>query len=171
MYVGEGEMARAPKKQKIKESDELMQGAKAKERNKIVKFKGPSFLIQEYGFSSVPKEEVSKYKSKAKLLGKYREVGKRAFEERSKLCEEVDKLPGQSTSLENFRDPTKGTLNLAMIIGDKVAELKVYPKRVSKTDIINLHQGISDVLYTDVLQDTLQISKLIAGKKRVEEML
>ena len=136
-----------------------------------MKFKGPSFLIQEYGFSSVPKEEVSKYKSKAKLLGKYREVGKKAFEERSKLCEEVDKFIGLKISLMTVRDPTKGTFNLAMIIGDKVAELKVDPKRVPKTDIINLHQGISDFLYIEVLKDTLQISKLTVGKKRVEEML
>ena len=58
-----------------------------------------------------------------------------------------------------------------MIMGDKVAELVVDPKRIPKTVIINLHQGISDFLYTYVLQDSLQISKLMAGKKRVEEML
>ena len=69
------------------------------------------------------------------------------------------------------RDLTKGSLNLAMIIGDKIAKLEVDPKRIPKTNIINLHQGISDFLYTYVLQDSLQISKLMAGKKRVEEML
>ena len=78
---------------------------------------------------------------------------------------------GQSTSLATVRDPTKGTLNLAVITGDKVAELQVYLKRVPKTDMINLRQGISDFLYADVLQASLQISKLTAGKKRVEEML
>ena len=105
----------------------------------MVKVKGPSFAIQEYAFSSVPKEAGSRYKSKAELLEKYREAGKKAFEEKSRLCKEVDKLPGQKTSLVTVRDPTKGTLNLAMIMGDKVAELEVDLKRVPKTDMINLH--------------------------------
>ena len=58
-----------------------------------------------------------------------------------------------------------------MITGDKVAELEVDPKRVPKTDTINLHQWISEYLYADVLQAALQISKLTTGKKRAEEML
>ena len=136
-----------------------------------MKVKGPYFAFQEYAFSNVPKEAVSRYKSKDELLEKYREVGKRDFEEKSRLWEEVDKLPGQKTSLATVRDPTKGTLNLVVIIGDKVAELELDPKRIPEIDIINLHQGISDLLYTDVLQAALQISKLMAGKKRVEEML
>ena len=41
----------------------------------------------------------SKYKSKSELLEKYREAGKKTLEERSKLCEEVDKLPGQKNLL------------------------------------------------------------------------
>ena len=65
----------------------------------------------------------------------------------------------------------KGTLNLVMIIGDKVAELKVDPKGIPKTNMIHLHQGISDFLYTDLLQADLQIYKLTVGKKRVEELL
>ena len=68
-------------------------------------------------------------------------------------------------------DLTKGTFNLAVIMVDKVVDLEVDPKRVPKTDIINLHQGISEFLYTDVLQAALQISKLMADKKRVQEML
>ena len=80
-------------------------------------------------------------------------------------------MPGQSTSLATVRDPTKGTLNLAVIIVDKVEELEVDPKRIHKTYIINFLQGISNFLYTDVPQAALQISKLTVGKKRVEEML
>ena len=48
------------------------------------------------------------------------------------MSEEVDRLSGQKTSLVKFRDPTKGTLNLVMITGNKVVELKVDPKRVPK---------------------------------------
>ena len=69
------------------------------------------------------------------------------------------------------RDQAIGMLNLAIISGNKVAKMKVDPKRVPKTDMIHLHRGIGDSIYTDLLQDTLHISKLIAGKKRVEELL
>ena len=62
-------------------------------------------------------------------------------------------------------------MNLALITGDKVAELEVDRKRIPKTNIINLHQGISDFLYTNVPQASFQISKLTNGKKRVEEMI
>ena len=72
-----------------------------------------------------------------------REMSAVAFEEISKLSEEVVILSGHKTSLVIGRDPAKGTLNLAMITSDKVEELKVDPKRVPKADIINLHQGIS----------------------------
>ena len=64
----------------------------------------------------------------------------------------------------------KGTLNLVMIIGDKVYKLKVDTKEIPKTNMIHLHQGISDFLYTDLIQATWQISKLTIGKKRVEEL-
>ena len=70
-----------------------------------------------------------------------------------------------------MREQAKGTLNLAMITGYKASKLKVDPKRVPKTNMIHLHQGISDILYTDMLHTTLQIAKLTASKKRVEEML
>ena len=87
------------------------------------------------------------------------------------MSEEVDRLSGQKTSLVTVRDPTKGNLNLAMIMGYKVAKLKVDPKRIPKTDMISLQEGISEYLYVDVLQAALQIYKLTNGKKRVEEML
>ena len=70
-----------------------------------------------------------------------------------------------------MRDQAKGTLNLVVITGDKVTKLKADPKRVPKTYMIHLNQVISDILYIDLLQATLQISKLTNGKKRVEELL
>ena len=96
--------------------DDFVQNAKTKGKSKIVKVNGPSFMIREYTFSSVDEEGVRKYKSKAELLEKYREASKRVFEEWSKLCEEVDKLQGQKTSLAKVRDSTKGTLNLVVIM-------------------------------------------------------
>ena len=86
------------------------------------------------------------------------------------LCDEVKKLSGESTSLVTIRDLISDTLNLVVMTGDKVAELKVDIKEIPKTNMIHLHQGISYFLYTDLIQATLQISKLTIGKKRVEEL-
>ena len=82
MDVEEGEAARTPKKQKMEEPDEMTPSASVKGKNKIMKVRGPSFVIQEYTFNGVPKEAAGKYKSKTEMLEKYREAGKRAFEER-----------------------------------------------------------------------------------------
>ena len=71
----------------MEEPDEIVPSATVKGKNKIMKFRGPSFVIQEYTFSGVPKEAARKYKSKIELLEKYREDSKRAFKERSKLRE------------------------------------------------------------------------------------
>ena len=57
-----------------------------------------------------------------------------------------------------IRDQAKDTLRLAVITGDKIAELKVDMKNVPTSDMIYLHKGIGDILYTNFLQDTLQIS-------------
>ena len=60
MDVEEGEASQTPKKKKIEEPDEITSSAGAKGKNKIVKVKAPSFMIQEYTFSSVPKEVAGK---------------------------------------------------------------------------------------------------------------
>ena len=70
MNVDEGDMTRTSKKHKIEEPSKLVLSAKVKGRKKVVKVKDPTFEIQEYTFSSVPKEEVDRYKSKAELLEK-----------------------------------------------------------------------------------------------------
>ena len=46
MEVEEGETSKMPKKHKTKESDKLTQSAWVKGKNKMVKFKGPSFRFK-----------------------------------------------------------------------------------------------------------------------------
>ena len=70
-----------------------------------------------------------------------------------------------------IRDQARGTLNLDVTTGKKLVELWVDPKKVPKTDVIHLHKEIGHIIYTDLLQDTLQISNLQYGKTRVEELL
>ena len=116
-----------------------------------MKVKGLTFEVEEYTFNSVPKEAVSKYKSKAELLDNYKDVGEKYFDEKLKLCDKVRKLPGHDTSLMSVRDQSIGTLNLAVIIGNKVAKMRVDPKKVPKTDVIHLHREIGDIISTDFL--------------------
>ena len=103
-----------------------------------MKVKGPTFEIQDYMFNSVPKEDTNKYKSKVELLNSYRYAGEKDFKEKLKLCDEVGKFPSLDTSLVTVRDQARGTLNLPIITGGKVAKLKVDPKKVPKTDVIRL---------------------------------
>ena len=44
-------------------------------------------------------------------------------------------------------------------------------KKIHTTDMIHLHRETSDIIYTDLLQETLQVSNLQYSKKRVEDPL
>ena len=114
---------------------------------------------------------MNKYRSKAELVDSYRDTGEKTYEEKVKLCDKVEKLPDHNTSLVIAIYQARGTLNLVVISGNTEAKIKVDLKRVPKTDMIHLHRGIGDIIYTDLLEATVQISKLTAGKKRVEELL
>ena len=96
---------------------------------------------------------------------------KRLLIEKLKLYDEVRKFHGQDTSLVTVKDQARGTLNLAITIGNTVSKLRVNLKKVPKTDGIHLHKEICDIIYTNLLQATLQISKLQFGKKRIEDLL
>ena len=44
-------------------------------------------------------------------------------------------------------------------------------KKIPTTDMIHLCRETGDIIYTDLLQATLQVSKLQSSKKRVEDLL
>ena len=44
-------------------------------------------------------------------------------------------------------------------------------KNIPTTDMIHLHRETCDIIYTDLLKETLQVSKLQLSKKRVEDLL
>ena len=104
MHVDEEDTARTPKKQKIENLGKLVQVAKAKGRKKPVKFKGPTFEIQEYTFGNIHVGTTDKYKSKTEFLNKYKDVSEIFFDEKMKLYDEVRKLFGQDVSLVTIRN-------------------------------------------------------------------
>ena len=55
--------------------------------------------------------------------------------------------------------------------GNKVVEIRMNLNNIPTTDMIHLHRETSDIIYTDLLKETLQVSKLHLSKKRVEYLL
>ena len=81
-----------PRNKKIENLGKFVQAAKAKGRKKPVKFKGPTFEIQEYTFDNIPVGIADKYKSKTELLNKYKDVGEKSFDEKMKLYDGSEKI-------------------------------------------------------------------------------
>ena len=98
-------------------------------------------------------------------------MGEQTFNEKLKLYDEVRKLSSQDVSFLIVRDQAKDILNLDVTIGNKVAKLRMNLKKIPTTDMIHLHRETSDIIYTDFLKATLQVSKLQSIKKRVEYLL
>ena len=138
---------------------------------KQMKVKGTAFEIQEYTFENFPKEATDRYKSNTELLDKYKGVREKAYDETMKLYAEVKKLSSKDVSLVTVRDQEKNILNLAVTTGNKVAEMRMNLKNIPATDMIHLHRETCDIIYTDLLKATLQVSKLQSSKKRVEDLL
>ena len=69
------------------------------------------------------------------------------------------------------RDHAKNSLNLIVTTGNKVAEMRMKLKNIPTTDMIHIHRETSDIIYTDLLKSTLQVSKLQSSKRKVEDLL
>ena len=104
MDIDEEDTTRTPKKQKIEKTGQLVPITKAKGRKKHVKVKGPAFEIQEYTFDNIREGAGNKYKSKTKLMDKYKGFGEKYSKETLKLYDEVRKFSSQSISLVTVMD-------------------------------------------------------------------
>ena len=71
----------------------------------------------------------------------------------------------------NVRDQAKNTLNLPVTKENIVAEMRMNLKNIPTTNMIHLHRETIDIIYTDLLKETLKVSKLQSSKKRVEYLL
>ena len=81
------------------------------------------------------------------------------------------KLSSQHVSLVTIRDQYKSTLNLAKTTGNKMVEIRMNLKNVPTIDMMHLHRETCDIIYTDLLKATLQVSKLQSSKKIFEDLL
>ena len=58
-----------------------------------------------------------------------------------------------------------------MAIGKKVVVMRIKFKNIHVTGMIHLHKKTGAFIYTDLLKETLQVSKLQSSNKRVEYLL
>ena len=81
------------------------------------------------------------------------------------------KLGDQQLSLISTRDLERNTLKFAMIDNEKFSEVELSLEKISVPDKIQLHRHASDVLYFDLLIDTLKITKMQSVIDKLEKQL
>ena len=82
-------------------------------------------------------------------------MGEKKINEKLKLYDEVRKLSSQDVSLVTIRDQAKNTLNLVVTTENKMAETRMNLKKIPTIDTIHLHRETGDIIYNDLLQETL----------------
>ena len=133
--------------------------------------KGPTVEVQEYEFAQTLEGSTNRYRSKTKLLEKYKENKDITMNESIKLSAEVRKACDHEVSLVFVRDHMHNTLNLAIASRNRVAEMRVNLDDIPVPDMIHLHKTTGDIIYTDLLKSPLKISRLKSRKSKVENQL
>ena len=129
--------------------------------NKIKKFQGPVFQIQEHIFAEVQEASSSdRYKSRNVLYTRYGQDKKSYSKKYLKLFPKVRDISDKKVSLIIVKDHVKNTLNLAVATYDRVLEMRLDLLKVPVPDKIHLHKHTGEVNYTDLLKATLKVSKL-----------
>ena len=93
-------------------------------------------------------------------MEKYKESKDITTNESLKLYADVRKSCSKEVSLVSVRDHKKNTLNLSIAYKNKVVEMRINLDDIPVLDMIHLHKKIGDIIHTDFLKSTLNISKL-----------
>ena len=117
----------------------------------------PSFEVKEYASADALADSTSQFKNKTRLLEKYRETKDIPSKESLKLYLEVRKISSQDVSLITVRDYSQNTLNLALTTKNRVVEMKMDFKNIPIPDMIHLYKKTWDILFADLLKDTLKL--------------
>ena len=64
------------------------------------------------------------------------------------------------TSLVSARDAEKNTFKMAIVNDKKMSDMEIRLDKISTPDKIQLHKQTSDIIYSDLLQAMVRISKL-----------
>ena len=113
----------------------------------------------------------SLFKSKEELKTSYLEKRKQSLEETRNLLLKVRNLHNSETSLVSARDAEKNTFKMAIANDKRMSEIEICLDKISTPDKIQLHKQTSDILYSDLLQAMMKISKLEALVDKLEIQL
>ena len=116
-------------------------------------------------------ESSSRYKSRIDLMSSYVDKEMQSSEETKNLLPRVRKLINQKTSLISTRDAERNTLKFAMVSDKKVSKMEVKLDKISVPDKIQLHKQSRDVIYFDLLQAIVKITKLQSLVDKMEIQL
>ena len=111
------------------------------------------------------------FKSKEELKTSYLEKRKQSLEETRNLLPKVRNLYSSKTSLVAARDAEKNTFKMAIVNDKKMSEIEIRLDKISTPDKIQLHKQTSDILYSDLLQAMMRISKLQVLVDKLEVQL
>ena len=70
--------------------------------------------------------------------------------------------------LVTVRDHVQNTLNLAIETINRFTEMSMNLENIPIPDMINLHKQNVEVIYSDLLKATLNLSRLQSAKSKVE---
>ena len=84
---------------------------------------------------------------------------------------EVKKISNNVVSLVSVRDLSQNTLNLEIVTKNKVVEMKMSLENIPIPYMIHLHKQTGDIIYIDLLKETLKVSRLQSSKSNIENQL
>ena len=127
-------------------------------RKKKEKVRGTTFEIQEYEFSEVQEVSSDKFKSRTDLYDQYKKENDISSKKSSILYSKVGNISSKEVSLVTVKDHTRNPLNLVVATMNKIAEMRLNLKAIPILDMIHLHKQTREVIYSDLMKDTLKVS-------------
>ena len=153
------------KKAKLLQSGEIVdeEVSDGSKRGALVSLK--AVQVSQFSFKSTEGDVDSSelchvFKSKEDLKASYMEKRKQSMEETRNLLPRVRNLYSSKTSLVSAIDAERNTFKMAIVSDKKMSEMEIRLEKISTPDKIQLHKQTSDILYSDLLQAMVKISKL-----------
>ena len=88
-----------------------------------------------------------------------------------KLYSEVRNISNKKVSLVTIKYNSGNTLNLEVAARIRVFEMKMNLKNILVPDMIYFHKQTGEVIYIDLMKDTLKVSKLQSTVSKIENQL
>ena len=94
------------------------------------------------------------------MYDKYRDKRETSLDESLKLYVDVSKITSKDVSLVTIKDHAHNTLNSGVDTKNRVGKMRFNLENIPVPDMIHLHKQTREVIYSDLLKDTLKVSKM-----------